>query len=431
MNPDNADPIRATQKNAEATTVSMAAVPQRIPPVAAKPIPPRLATLILLTALAVLPVNLILPSLPNIARSLDAEFALVSLSVAGYGIATAITEIFAGALSDRYGRRPVVLVSISIFIASSIGCALATDIRVFLIFRLLQASIAACFSVAMVIIKQSSGEGASASRMGAVSMGWATAPMLGPLVGGILDEAFGWRSCFVVFAILGSIVLAFALRDLRDTGAPGEPLRTTRRYLASYRLLVGSLRFWAYGVCLAASMATLYVFFAGAPIIAGKALGGSSARLGLLMGLVPAGFIFGSFLTGRFAARWGLGSTLVLGRFLTCCGLVVGLVLSLSGTTHILAVFTPMAFIGIGNGMTLPTANTAIMSVRADLAGTAAGLAAALSIGGGAVIASIASPFLTASATIPVLFVFLLIPASAALLAAIAAAIIDGRRAAA
>ncbi|MGH7005684.1 MAG: MFS transporter, partial [Alphaproteobacteria bacterium] len=242
-------------------------------------VPPRLTMLVLLSALAVLPVNMILPSLPQIAATFQADFALVNLSVAGYAIATALTEVVAGALSDRYGRRPVVLVAVSIFIVASIGCALATTIGVFLLFRAMQASIAACFSVALVIIKETSGSSKAASKIGYLAMGWAIAPMLGPMVGGVLDDLFGWRASFVVFAILGATALALSMRGLRETSMHSP--RSKGGYLASYAQLLGSARFWAYTLCMACSMGTLYVFLGAAPLAVGKLLGGSSAQLGL------------------------------------------------------------------------------------------------------------------------------------------------------
>lgn len=151
--------------------------------------PPRLITLILLSALAVLPVNMILPSLPNIATTFQADFALVNLSVAGFAIITAVIEAIGGAISDRFGRRPVVLISLSIFIAASIGCTLAPDIGTFLFFRAMQACIAPCYSVALVVIKESSDEGQAASKFGYLAMGWALAPWS--------DRRLGarWTSC--------------------------------------------------------------------------------------------------------------------------------------------------------------------------------------------------------------------------------------------
>ncbi|MGO4836474.1 MFS transporter, partial [Rhizobiaceae sp. 2RAB30] len=301
-------------------------------------------------------------------------------------------ELISGALSDRHGRRRIALVAVSVFVVASIGCALAPNIYLFLMFRALQASIAACFAVALVMIKETSSEKEAASRMGYAAMGWAIAPMLGPTLGGLLNEVLGWRAIFVLLAISGAALLVVSFRDLKEPAARATAPKAG--HLESYALLLGSARFWAYALCMACSMGTLYIFFSGAPLVVGPTLETSSATLGLYMGMVPAGFVLGSYLTGRIATRMSPGPTLVLARLSTCLGLACGLILAIAGGTHPLAFFGPCVFIGIGNGLTLPTANMGVMSERRELAGTAVGLAAAISIGGGAVIASVAGLFL-------------------------------------
>lgn len=408
------NPLQASRIQPTAKTTSIPAGP-----------PPRLTTLILLSALSVLPVNMILPSLPRIAAAFHADYALVNLSVAGYTIVTAMIEIVAGAMSDRYGRRPVALTAVSVFIIASIGCALATNIGTFLVFRALQASIGACFSVALVVVKETSGERGAASRIGYVSMGWAIAPMVGPMFGGFLDELFGWRAIFVVLAILGVAVLALSIRELRETSTRAS--RPQANYLSSYAQLLSSARFWAYTLCMACSMGTLYIFLGGAPLAFSQSFGGSSATLGFYMGMVPAGFILGSYLAGRYASRNALSTVLIVARLFTCIGLLAGLVLSMSGIAHILAFFGPCMFIGIGNGLTMPAGNTGVLSVRPDLAGTAAGLSAAMRLAGGALIGSVAGLFLAQSGAIHALFVMMLVSALLALLAAFYAAFVDRR----
>jgi multidrug resistance protein len=378
----------------------------------------RFVILVLLSALSVLPVNVISPSLPKIALELQVDVTLISLAVAGYAIGTALVGLAAGAMSDRYGRRPVALVSLTVFILASIGCALASNILAFLVFRAMQASIAACFSVALVAIKETSKEHEGTSRMGYAAMAWALAPMLGPTFGGTLDELFGWRTIFVVLAVFGTILLFLSKRELNETAFPVEKAGS---YLGSYAQLLSSVRFWTYILVMACSSGILYVFLAGAPLV----VGGSSAMLGLFMGMVPAGFICGSFLTGRYGSRVPRVTLLVVARVLTCGGLSSGLVLSAMGMTHPLAFFGPCIFIGVGNGLTLPVANMGAMAVRDGMTGTAAGLAAAMSIGGGALIVAVAGRFLAGAVTAHALLAVLLVVAAAGLAAAALVAVVD------
>jgi predicted MFS family arabinose efflux permease len=384
---------------------------------------PHYAVLIFLSALSVLPVNVYLPSLPKVSAEFQADFALVNLSVAGNAFVTALIQLVAGALSDRYGRRPVALAAIAVFILASVGCALASNIGIFLVFRALQASIGICFSIALVVIKETSREREATSRIGYAAMAWAIAPLLGPTLGGTLDELFGWRSIFFVLALSGVALLVLCTRGLGETA----PLtsRPANDHLASYAQLLTSGRFWAFTLCMACSMGTFYIFLGGAPLAMSGMLGGSSAVLGLCMGLIPAGFILGSFLSGRYGSRFAPGGVLISARLLTCLGLFIGLILSMSGLTHVLAFFGPCMFIGIGNGLTMPAANVGVLSVRAGLAGTAAGLAAALTIAGGALIATIAGLFPRPAGEVRLLLSLLLASALLALLAALAAAIVD------
>jgi MFS transporter, DHA1 family, multidrug resistance protein len=397
-----------------------------MPAVNAPCIGPRLTTLIALSALAVLPVNMFVPSLPHIASTFNADFALVNLSVAGFAVVAALTHLIAGPLSDRYGRRPVVLTAVAIFTLASIGCALAPNIGIFLMFRFMQAVVATGYSVSLAIIKETSGTREAASKIGLVASAWAVAPMIGPTIGGVLDELFGWRASFVVFAILGAAVFVLSAVELRQTVKP--PVRTFADYIYGYRDIVRAPLYWAYTLCMAFASGTFYIFLGGAPMTVGSSLAGSTVTLGLLMGVVPAGFMTGSHLASRYSSRFPLSTMVVIGRLLTCAGLLIGLMLSLYGVTHVAAFFGPCVFIGLGNGLTMPGATAGALSIRPDLAGTAAGLTAALTLAGAAVVASSAGVFLSATGNTSqtgattTLFCVLLVSAILALLAASLAA---------
>ena len=180
-------------------------------------IQPRLITLILLNGLAISSLNLFLPSLPGISVEFETSYALVNLSIAGYAAMTAVLQLVVGPMSDRFGRRPVILSSLLVFSLASLGCLLATDIASFLFFRMMQAAIISAHTVSYAVIRDSAQERKAASLMGYVAMAWAIAPMLAPVLGGTLDELFGWRASFWAFLLFGTAIFGLCLFDLHET----------------------------------------------------------------------------------------------------------------------------------------------------------------------------------------------------------------------
>lgn len=380
--------------------------------------PPTLATLVLLTALATLSLNMFLPSLPGMAADFQADYALVNLSIAGYLAVTAVLQVIIGPLSDRYGRRPVLLAALVLFIFASLGCALATNVWVFLGFRLLQGAIIAGAALSRAVIRDMVPAQEAASLMGYVSMAMAVAPMLGPMFGGLLDAVFGWRANFLAFTGLGTILLWLCWADLGETNA--EPSATFRRQFQSYPELFRSRRFWGYSLCMAFSTAAFYAFLSGAPLVAQSLLGVSSAELGLYIGSITAGFFFGSFLSGRLAKYFALTSMMIAGRVVACSGLLLGLIFFATGNVNVLTLFGATIFVGIGNGVTMPSASAGALSVRPQLAGSASGLSGALLVAVGALVTSVTGTIVTeetgAQALVGIMFVCSALGLAAALL---------------
>jgi len=355
--------------------------------------PPRMVTLILLTGLSVLSLNMFLPSLSNMAAEFQTDYSLVSLSIAGYLAITAVLQVIMGPLSDRFGRRPVLLVGLVIFTLASLVCALTTSIWVFLAFRVLQGAVIAGWALSLAVIRDMAPPQEAASLIGYVSMAMAVAPMLGPMLGGALDEVFGWRASFVVFTGFGVAALGLCWVDLGETNK--TPSETFAKQFQTYPELLRSRRYWGYALCMAFSTGSFYVFLAGAPLVAVAMLGLSPMVLGFYMGTITAGFGLGSFLSGRYAKQYPLTTMMIVGRIVACAGLLGGLVLVLAGYVNVMSLFGATVFVGLGNGLTMPSCSVGAMSVRPKLAGSAAGLAGALTVGAGAVLTSIAGAILT------------------------------------
>ncbi|ALX15712.1 MFS transporter [Burkholderia cepacia JBK9] len=393
-----------------------------------EPVSPRHATLILLCALSVLPLSLFLPSLPAIARDLHADYALVALSLGGYAAVAASLEFVTGPLSDRFGRRPIVLTSVGVFALGSLGCALTTDIRMFLACRLMQAAITSVYPVSMATIRDTGGGARAASRIGYAAMAAAFAPMLGPTLGGALDQMAGWRAGFGLLGAAGIALFGWCAFDLVETHANRSS--SFRQQLRAYPALLRARRFWAYALCMAFSTGAFYAFLAGAPLAAKTVFGIAPAEIGVYMGTITAGFVGGSFLAARVARRYALATTILCGRIVACTGPLIGLALMSGGATHALAWFGPCVLVGIGNGLTNPGAHAGALSVRPELAGSASGLAGAMTIAGGAALSSLTGAVLTAGNAGYVPLAMMLLSAAIALAAAFCVRAFDARDAA-
>lgn len=349
--------------------------------------PPRLVTLIFLTALSVMSLNMFLPSLANIAAEFDAPYALVSLAIGGYLAMTAVVQIIAGPLSDRIGRRPVALGALVLFVVASIGCALSENVWVFLGFRMLQAAMISGHAMSMAIVRDTHEERAAAGKLAFISMSMALAPMLGPMLGGVLDTAFGWRANFWLYTGVGLLILTMCLVDLGETRPTRGPGDTSSR--GGRMALLTNARFWGFSLCSMFSVGAFYVFITGAPLIAADFFGISTAELGIFIGSITIGFMAGTFISTRLAPRYDVTTMMLAGRIVACGGLAAGVIVLLAGELHIVTYFGATIFVGIGNGLTIPSANAGALSVRPDLAGTAAGTNGALMVAGGAVLTSL------------------------------------------
>lgn len=349
--------------------------------------PPRFHILILLALISVIPLNMFVPSLPKIAEDYGVDYGVVNIAIGGYAIVMAVTQIIGGLLSDRFGRRPVALVSLGIFTIASIGCMLAPNVAVFLGFRMAQGAVAACQSVAMAAIRDAWQGDEMRSKISSLSSAWAVGPMIGPSLGGILATTFGWRSNFVLFAIMGSIGFVLVYLSMRETN-----IDRSERLLevSNYSGFIRKPLFWAYGGIMALTMGSLYVYLGGAPTVAETFGNLTEFHVGLFIGLLPVGFAIGSQITARTSKRITGDRAILIGRMITTLGLTTGLILYLAGVDHPLAFFLPAMTIGLGNGFTHPPVNAGVLLLAGRNAGAALGLASAVSIAGAALISSIA-----------------------------------------
>ena len=356
--------------------------------------PPHIVTLILIAGISALNMSIFLPSLTAMTDYFQTDYTTMQFSLSGYLAMTAVLQTFIGPISDKIGRRPVVIGSMMIFVLASIGTYFATSITLFLVFRMLQAAVATGLVLSRAIVRDMVPQNQAASMIGYVTMGMALVPMVGPMIGGALDELFGWHATFLFLTICGVGVLAISYYDQGETLTDGG--MSFRDQLCSYPELFASPRFWGYALCAAFASGAFFALLGGASFIAGTVFGLSPLWSGIALGAPAIGYAMGNFLSGRYSVRFGINRMAIVGTAIIIAGLGTSLALGLVGIQHPLIFFGFCSFLGLGNGIALPNVTAGLLSVRPHLAGTASGLGSALMVGGGAALAQYASTLLNA-----------------------------------
>ncbi|MEM9732999.1 MAG: multidrug effflux MFS transporter [Pseudomonadota bacterium] len=380
--------------------------------------PPTIATLIILAGVAVTAMNIFLPVLPEISSDLGVSPAVGQYVLTLFLAATGFAQLFIGPLSDRYGRRPVILWSIVVFIFGTLVCIFAPNIEVLLIGRLLQATSAACIALSRAVIRDLYDRTKAASMIGYVTMAMAVMPMLAPSLGGFIGENYGWRATFFVLLLMALGMLLLTWFDLGETHEPRkEPVRAL---VADYFSLTKEPVFWGYVATSSLSSGAYFAFLGGAPFVGVDIIGLGPGVLGVYFGLVAIGYMAGNFISGRYSQRIGIEPMMFYGGLVACLGVVITLFLMASFTPQAGYLFYPMLLVGLGNGMVLPNANAGAVSVRPELAGSASGIAGFIQIGGGAALASLAGSLITVeNQAMPLYVIMFLSSLGGALVAAI------------
>lgn len=350
--------------------------------------PPHIVTLILLAGLSALAMNIFLPSLPDMSRFFDADYKLMQLSVAVYLGFSAVLQILIGPISDRYGRRPVLMAGLAGFVLATLGCLFATNVYIFLMFRMLQAVIATALVLSRAVVRDMVPQDQAASMIGYVTMGMAVVPMIGPAIGGLLDEAYGWHSNFWLLAGLGALLLWLVWADLGET-ARSSGLTLTQQF-REYPELLTAPRFWGYALASGFASGAFFAYLGGAPFVGTEVFGLDASELGFYFGAPAVGYFLGNFISGRYSARYGVNRMVYWGTVINTFGIGLSLIFFALGWGSVISFFGFMTFVGLGNGLSIPNATAGMLSVRPHLAGTASGLGGAIMIGGGAALSALA-----------------------------------------
>ena len=363
-----------------------------------------------MTGVSSLSLTILVPAIPGLVAKFAADPASVQLTISLYLLGLAAAQLVFGPLSDRFGRRPVVLAGLAIATIASTAAIFAASIAGLIIARVFQSLGASTGqTIGRAIIRDLYDREHAASMIGLVASVVVLMPMLAPFIGGVLDTLFGWESIFIFSAALSLTVFLWAVVALPETRrfstVPGE----RSHFRADLAALGASPRFFGYALCAGLGSAPFFSFLGGAPHVVVTMLGRTSAEYGLWFFIPSLGFMAGNFAVSRLTVRFGIDALIWWGIGLTIVGCLINVaVYAAFPGWELIAIFLPQLIIGFGNGLLLPTAVAGAVSIRPQVAGTASGMTGFVQMAIGAAAAQLAGHAIAdASGAMPMLLLML------------------------
>lgn len=342
--------------------------------------------LVAITALGPMSTDFYLPALPALARALGTDTAGAQLTLSVYMIGFAFGQLILGPLSDRYGRRPVMLAGMAVYVLAAAACALATSIGALVAARFVMA-LGACAGPVLgrAVVRDIYGPHDAARTLSHIATGSALAPLVAPLFGGWLTTLFGWRSTFVALTLFALGLAIMTWQMLRETNLNPDPHAVRPlRMLANYRLLLADRQYRGALLTGSGAFAALFAFISAAPFVFIDLFGMTPAQMGLAFGTNVTGFMVGSSLSARLSRRLGSARLMRAGALLGAAGGIVLAALSLGGIEGPAAVILPMWAITLACGLLLPNATALALADYPHMAGAAASLMGFVQMGLGA-----------------------------------------------
>lgn len=355
---------------------------------AAGPVAAPLWFLALITLTGTLAMHVFVPALPLVAQHFGSSGSLAQLTLSAYIVGLAVAQLVYGPLSDRFGRRPVLMAGMSIYAAASLVALASVSIEMLIVARFLEAAGGgAGLVLGRAIIRDSSSGQEAARRLSLMNLIVMAGPGLSPLVGAGIAAAAGWRAIFVALCALGLVNLYLVWRRLPETTAAAA--HGPRTILGSYGRLLGSGRFIGYVIGGSCATTSIYAFIGAAPFIFIEQLHRPTQEVGLYLTVNFIGAWLGSLAVSRLAGRVSTRRLLVGGNLVSCAGALAFLVFVLTGTLSVTGVVLPMMLLTFGSGIASPTALSEALSVNPSVAGSASGIYGAVQMAFGAVCAGL------------------------------------------
>lgn len=349
---------------------------------------PLLCFLIAVSAIGPLTLNGVLPATSAVMTELSTRYEMAQLVLTVFLVANLVSQLVLGPAADRYGRRPVMLLSLSVFVVGSLMCAAAQSIEWLLAGRFVQGvGGAVCVFLPRTIVRDIYTQGRAASVIGYMTTAMMVAPLFGPALGGWITDHASWRLMYAGLACLGLLLLlagwrfqAETLRRQPKDVAAGQ----SESFFGSSILLLRDPGFVACACMLTGAVGVYYSFLSGAPYLAMESRGLSASSYGIWFAMVAVGYLGGNLTAGNLSERFGVQKMIHMGFLPFLAGICLFWILL--PLHHPVALFLPMMLIAFSNGMSLPSMFTVAMSVRPELSASASALAGSLQTGFGVVL---------------------------------------------
>ena len=331
------------------------------------------ALLVAITACGTLGMHLVIPALPATARALHVSAGTIQLTITLYLIGLAAGQLAYGPISDRFGRRPVLLAGLALFTLAGLATALAPSAALLILARILQ-SIGGCAGLVLgrAMVRDAAEGDRATKQLALLTLVMSMAPAIAPVFGGYAVAWFGWRAAFGVLAAVGAITLALTAWRLPETNQPGG--RTGASLLAGSLRLARSPAFRGFALGGACTTTSFYAFMAASPFIFINLLHQTPQRVGLYYMLLMVGLAAGGFTANRLAGRVRM-EWVLRGANLLAIAAAAGFLLAWA--TGVLNVATVVGSVGLfmmGAGIASPFALTGAISVNPSAIGAASGL---------------------------------------------------------
>ncbi len=329
-----------------------------------------------LVALGPLSTDLYLPSLPKLTESLGSDAPTVQLTLSVFLAGFAVSQLIYGPLSDRFGRRPVLIGGVALYLAASIACAMATNIEMLIAFRFIQA-VGACAGpvIGRAIVRDVYGRERAAKVLAYMAMAMALAPAIGPILGGYLTVWSGWRANFWALTVVAFVLLAGLVTLLAETNRHRDPTATQAARLAvNYAILLSDRRYIGYALLVASTYSGIFAFISGSSFVFIDGMGLTPDAYGLCFAAIVCGYMVGTFASGRLTLKLGIDRMIFAGVATSAGGGMVMLACAAAGWLTVPAVVGPFFVFMVGAGLTLPNAMAGAIGPYPTMAGLASSL---------------------------------------------------------